>query len=239
MKALAETARAAGKHNVAFLCLFLLSDLDGCIQLLCETGRVPEAAFMARTYLPSKASEVVALWRDDLAAVNKKAAEALADPAEYANLFPNFELALQAEKLAAARYAAVKPASSFPAHEANPPADPLAAVSGGGDDAAEEAEAVEAEAEEAEAEEAEAEAPAPSPKKEATPPPSPKPAPPSPKKEATPPPSPKPTPAAEEAKKEEAEEEEEEDDLDFGDAVDDDEEVELDDDDWGEAEDDK
>jgi coatomer subunit beta' len=244
MKELAETARAAGKHNVAFLCLFLLSDLDGCITLLCETGRVPEAAFMARTYLPSKASEVVALWRDDLAAVNKKAAEALADPAEYSNLFPNFELALQAEKLAAARYAAVKPAASFPAHEANPPTDPLEAVSGGGD-AADEAEVDEVEVE------AEAPAPSPkkeatppsspkpappSPKKEATPPPSPKPTPPAPKKEATPPPSPKPTPVAEEAKKQEEEEEE---DLDFGDAVDDDEDVELDDDDWGEAEDDK
>jgi hypothetical protein len=67
----------SGGAQVAFLCLFLLSDLDGCIKLLCETGRVPEAAFMARTYLPSKASEVVALWREDLAGVNKKAAEAL------------------------------------------------------------------------------------------------------------------------------------------------------------------
>jgi hypothetical protein len=51
-----------------------------------------------------------------------------ADPAEYANLFPNFELALEAEKLAAARYSVVKLASSFPMHEQNPLADPLAAV---------------------------------------------------------------------------------------------------------------
>jgi hypothetical protein len=30
---------------------------------------------MARTYAPSKVSEVVALWKADLAKVNKKAAE--------------------------------------------------------------------------------------------------------------------------------------------------------------------
>lgn len=32
---------------------------------LCS-GRIPEAALMARSYLPSKVSEIVALWRKDL-----------------------------------------------------------------------------------------------------------------------------------------------------------------------------
>lgn len=80
---------------------------------------------MSRTYLPSKTSEVVALWRDDLKTVNRKAAEALADPGEYVNLFPNFDLALQAEKIAAARYASLRPASDFPMVEANPLRDPI------------------------------------------------------------------------------------------------------------------
>lgn len=33
--------------------------------LLCS-NRIPEAAFMARTYLPSQVSRIVALWRNDL-----------------------------------------------------------------------------------------------------------------------------------------------------------------------------
>jgi hypothetical protein len=58
-----------------------------------------QAAFFARTYLPSRVSEVVGLWRKDLAKINPKAAESLADPAQYANLFPDMDLALEAEKL--------------------------------------------------------------------------------------------------------------------------------------------
>jgi hypothetical protein len=42
---------------------------------------------------------VVGLWREDLRKVNPKAAEALADPSQYANLFPNMAEALQAESL--------------------------------------------------------------------------------------------------------------------------------------------
>lgn len=43
--------------------------------------------------------QVVGLWREDLRKVNPKAAEALADPSQYANLFPNMAEALQAESL--------------------------------------------------------------------------------------------------------------------------------------------
>lgn len=34
------------------------------------SNRIPEAAFMARTYLPSEVSNVVGLWRNDLKKVN-------------------------------------------------------------------------------------------------------------------------------------------------------------------------
>ena len=30
------------------------------------SNRIPEAALMARSYLPSKVSEIVAIWRKDL-----------------------------------------------------------------------------------------------------------------------------------------------------------------------------
>lgn len=43
--------------------------------------------------------QVVGLWREDLRKINPKAAEALADPSQYANLFPNMAEALQAESL--------------------------------------------------------------------------------------------------------------------------------------------
>jgi hypothetical protein len=46
-----------------------------------------------------RSRQVVGLWRDDLRKVNPKAAEALADPSQYANLFPNMAEALQAESL--------------------------------------------------------------------------------------------------------------------------------------------
>ena len=45
-----------GKNNVAFISLFLLGEVDKCIDLLCDTGRVPEAAFMARAYQRRRAS---------------------------------------------------------------------------------------------------------------------------------------------------------------------------------------
>jgi len=95
---LAQVATEQGKNNIAFVCLFLLRRVKDCIDLLCDTGRIPEAAFMARTYLPSYVSHVVGLWRQDLQQINQRAAESLADPMEYENLFPDLQLAIQAEK---------------------------------------------------------------------------------------------------------------------------------------------
>ncbi|KAL0553910.1 hypothetical protein IC582_007814 [Cucumis melo] len=67
---LATLAKEQGKNNVAFLCLFVLGKLEDCLQLLVESNRIPEAALMARSYLPSKVSEIVAIWRKDLSKVN-------------------------------------------------------------------------------------------------------------------------------------------------------------------------
>ena len=60
--------------------------------------RLPEAAFFCRTYLPSKMSEVTKVWKQDLSRINPKAAEALADPEEYPNLFPDLEWALKVSR---------------------------------------------------------------------------------------------------------------------------------------------
>jgi len=96
---LAKLAVEKGKNNVAFLCYFLLRRVEDCLTLLCDTGRIPEAAFLARTYLPSQVSRIVKLWRADLQQINERAAESLADPLEYANLFPDLALALKAEEI--------------------------------------------------------------------------------------------------------------------------------------------
>ncbi|KAL6602925.1 hypothetical protein ACP70R_043286 [Stipagrostis hirtigluma subsp. patula] len=94
---LASMAKEQGKNNVAFLCLFMLGKLEKCLQLLVDSNRIPEAALMARSYLPSKVSDIVSIWKTDLQKVNSKAAESLADPAEYPNLFEDWHIALNVE----------------------------------------------------------------------------------------------------------------------------------------------
>ena len=56
-------ADQAGKHNVSFLSYFLLGDLERCLEILLTSNRIPEAAFFARTYLPSEISRVMEMWR--------------------------------------------------------------------------------------------------------------------------------------------------------------------------------
>lgn len=98
---LAQLAVEQGKNNIAFMCYFQLRRVDDCINLLCNTGRIPEAAFFARTYAPGQISRVVKLWREDLGKKGlARAAESLADPLEYDNLFPDISLGLRAEEIA-------------------------------------------------------------------------------------------------------------------------------------------
>ena len=52
MTRLVDMAKEKGVYNVAFVCLFLMNRVSDCITLLCEIGRIPEAAFLARTYAP-------------------------------------------------------------------------------------------------------------------------------------------------------------------------------------------
>ena len=59
-------------------------------------------------------SSVLELWKNDLKTINEKAAEALADPTKYPNLFPDLEWALKVESIfKSARHTTV-PASSYP-----------------------------------------------------------------------------------------------------------------------------
>lgn len=98
IRSLGENGAAQGKHNISFLSMFLLGDLEQCLQILIDTNRLPEAAFFARTYIPSKISYVVQLWRNELAKINEKAGQSLADPEQYENLFPGLHDALKTEQ---------------------------------------------------------------------------------------------------------------------------------------------
>ncbi|XP_049398278.1 coatomer subunit beta'-2-like [Solanum stenotomum] len=110
---LASFAKEHGKNNVAFLCMFMLGKVEECIQLLVDSNRIPEAAFMARSYLPSKVPEIVSIWRKDLSKVNQKAAEALADPEEYPNLFEHWQIAHAVEARVAEERGVYPPAADY------------------------------------------------------------------------------------------------------------------------------
>ena len=94
---LADVTSNEEKTNIAFMSLLLQGKVDECIALFVSTNRLAEAALFARSYAPSKISEVVALWKEDLEKTNTKAAAALADPTEYPNLFPELDASVRYE----------------------------------------------------------------------------------------------------------------------------------------------
>ena len=89
MTSIGEQSRETGQFNIAFLSNFVLGKLDQCLEILIENQRLPEAAFFARTYLPSQINRTVDLWREKLKQMNmERAAQSLANPMDYENLFP-------------------------------------------------------------------------------------------------------------------------------------------------------
>ncbi|KAH3783877.1 hypothetical protein DPMN_161827, partial [Dreissena polymorpha] len=109
---LGDSAEKAGHNNVAFLSHFVLGRLENALEVLVNTGRLPEAAFFARTYLPSQVSRVVKLWRESLG--NMKAASSLADPREYENLFPGFNDTVKCEQFLKPQRMRRYPARTYP-----------------------------------------------------------------------------------------------------------------------------
>lgn len=114
VKELAAQARELGKTNVAFVASLVVGDIEGCIDILITTGRLPEAAFMARTYMPSQMSSIVVKWKEDLSKVSERAAQALADPKDYPNLFNDLDVALAVEEFWMANRDQHIPASNYP-----------------------------------------------------------------------------------------------------------------------------
>ncbi|EFA80543.1 WD40 repeat-containing protein [Heterostelium album PN500] len=99
MNDLAALAEKKGQNNICFLCKLLVpGQLKECLEILSSNGAYAEAALMSRTYMPSEISSSVQRWREALKSISPKIAESLADPAEYPNLFPGYESALEVEK---------------------------------------------------------------------------------------------------------------------------------------------
>lgn len=66
LRELYAQATEASANNVAFSCLWQLSDLDGCIDLLVRTNRLPEAVLFSQTYKPTRTPELVLEWKKTL-----------------------------------------------------------------------------------------------------------------------------------------------------------------------------
>ncbi|KYM94948.1 Coatomer subunit beta' [Cyphomyrmex costatus] len=122
---LGTVADDTGKNNISFLSNFILGDVDKCLDILIKTDRIPEAAFFARTYAPSKISAIIKLWKEKLSAVSEKAGQSLADPEQYENLFPGYREALKVEKFLREESKKKIPASAFPAVTSNIERKPL------------------------------------------------------------------------------------------------------------------
>ena len=94
----------------------MMGKLEECLDLLIKSDRMPEAAMFARTYLPSKVSDVLPLWKTDLSKLSTKAAERLADPKDYENLFPKMKESLEIEQHLKAERQQLQPATSYKSH---------------------------------------------------------------------------------------------------------------------------
>ncbi|KAF4720227.1 Coatomer subunit beta', partial [Perkinsus olseni] len=67
LEKVASMAKEKEMWNVAFSASLLLGDAEGCVDILVDSHRLPEAVFFARTYCPSKLvnkdSDLFESWR--------------------------------------------------------------------------------------------------------------------------------------------------------------------------------
>ncbi|KXN81850.1 Coatomer subunit beta' [Leucoagaricus sp. SymC.cos] len=88
LRSVVEKAIEKGQNNLAFAALLQLGEPEKCVDLLTQTGRAPEAALFARTYVPSKVPEVVTSWTSDLKSKKRgKIASGIANPSTNPELF--------------------------------------------------------------------------------------------------------------------------------------------------------
>ncbi|EGR29436.1 hypothetical protein IMG5_155860 [Ichthyophthirius multifiliis] len=89
------------KQNIAFQINYYLSNLDKCIEILIKSKRYSEAALFAKSYCPSRISELVKLWKEDLIKQHRNIiAEKIADPIDYIEeeSFSDLKILMQLEQ---------------------------------------------------------------------------------------------------------------------------------------------
>lgn len=129
VKKLADSAEEKSLHNISFLSFFILGDKEAALDILIKSNRLPEAAFFARTYLPSQVPRVVQLWKESTmktsSSSSQKFSATIADPIQYENLFPGFQESLKAEQYAALKQESLRniPADQFPRLKNRPPSN--------------------------------------------------------------------------------------------------------------------
>ncbi|RXN03430.1 coatomer subunit beta [Labeo rohita] len=125
-KQLAELAISKCQFGLAQECLHHAQDYGGLLLLATASGNASMVAKLAEgaerdgknnvafmTYFLQ--GKVVKLWRESLSKVNQKAAESLADPTEYENLFPGLREAFVAEHyLRETCLGQTRPATDYP-----------------------------------------------------------------------------------------------------------------------------
>ncbi|EGR29953.1 hypothetical protein IMG5_145440 [Ichthyophthirius multifiliis] len=98
---IAQKAVEQTKMNIAFQIYFYISDLDNCIDILIKTNRYSEAALFAKTYCPSKISQIVLQWKEDLQKNHHLViAQKIADPMDFLDdeSFSDLKILLQLEE---------------------------------------------------------------------------------------------------------------------------------------------
>jgi len=98
---LANKARAAGQHNVAFTCHWQTGNVDACLDILLETNRTAEAVLFAQTYKPSRCHEIATQWKTGLEKSGKgKVGKLLGIPPPDGDdeMFPEWDEYLRLEK---------------------------------------------------------------------------------------------------------------------------------------------
>lgn len=95
---LAEQAEAAGAHNIAFSCCWLLGDAQHCTDILVKTGRNTEAVLFSQTYRPSLTARLAKQWKEGLEKNKKgRVAKLIGLPDEDEALFPEWDEWLKQE----------------------------------------------------------------------------------------------------------------------------------------------
>jgi len=95
---LGHRAREAGRFNIAFSCFYLTHQVQNCLDLLLHGKRYAEASMFARSFIPSKVNEVVALWKEQLVLEKPECAKKITLPATNPELWPHYEKCVEIEE---------------------------------------------------------------------------------------------------------------------------------------------